>query len=290
MGSAFHHDEAVRQAALARLQAAAQSGRLQGGHVAWSENTCSVIGALTGTDDLQAWQDQLGLPAWLALVLEAAAGGRRDVTMVVETAAVLLNAIPLGADLDRQGSALIVRLLHDAARVLTPEGLSPALDGALTQVSALHARSMAGEDVTPAEWKTARRHATSLTDTLAEPASDQRHRAVARCVESAAWDPQRSRTAVLDTLRQWTEAYREKSMLDYGWTAASDAKVQAQLDSLHARYVVDAEEPKPNVFTLYEQYHDADAAALRAMLAFQRENHWTIAAMPAQFLEKYLSA
>ena len=50
MGSAFHHDEAVRQAALARLQAAAQAGRLQGGHVAWTVDKCSVVGAMTGTD------------------------------------------------------------------------------------------------------------------------------------------------------------------------------------------------------------------------------------------------
>jgi hypothetical protein len=289
MGSAFQHDEAVRQAALARLQAAAQAGRLQGGHVAWTADKCSVVGALIGTDALPAWEDQLGLPAWLALVLEAAAGGRREITTVVETAAVLLNAIALGADLERQGSALIVALLDDVARALAPAGLPRALQQALAQVTALHGRSVAGEVVAPAEWKAARRHATGLTDTLAAPAGDQRHRAVARCVESAAWDPQRSRTAVLDTLRQWSEAYREKSMLDYGWTAASDARVQAQLDSLHARYVADAAEPKPNVFTLYEQYHDADAAALRAMLAFQRENHWTIAALPAAFLEQFLS-
>lgn len=289
MGSAFLNDEAVRQAALARLAArAAEPAGIEAGHVAWSDSKRSVVGSLIASEDLDLWQTQLGLPAWLALVLEAAAGGQRDATGAVRLAAQVLNAIAPGADLDRQGSALILRLLDDSSRTIVGGQLEPALAEVLQDISALHRRALLGETVAPAAWKAARQRATRLSDALQEPQQyshqDPQQLAVARCIESAGWDPQRSRTAVLDTLRQWTDACRAKSLRDYGWSAASDAKVQAQLDSLHARYVVGAPEPQPNVFELYEEHHPEDAATLRAMLAWQRENYWQVAALQGDLL------
>lgn len=287
MGSAFQNDEAVRRAALARLAAcAAESAGIEAGHVAWSDSKRSVVGSLIASDDLDLWQTQLGLPAWLALVLEAAAGGRRGAAAAVQVATDVLNAIPLGADLERQGSALIVRLLDDSASVIAGGQLEPALAEVVQEISALHRRALLGQTVAPAEWKTARQRATRLTDAL----QDLQQIAVARCTESAAWDPQRSRTAVLDTLRQWTDARRDQGLRDYGWSAATDAKVQAQLDSLHARYVVGTPEPQPNVFTLYEEHHPEDAAALRAMLAWQRENYWQVAGMQGDLLLEFFRA
>jgi hypothetical protein len=286
MTTAFHNDAAVRQDALARLAAVADAGRLQAGHVAWSENKCSAVGALTGSDDLARWEAQLGLPAWFALVFEAAAAGARDAAGVVALCTEMLDAIAPGADLDREGSALILCLLDDAAALAGPAPLEPELAAVMETIVALHRRSLAGEQVEAAAWKAARRSATLLTDVLTAPLQ----KAVARCVESAAWDPLRSRTAALDTLREWRNAWRDKDLLDYGWAATQDAVVQAQLDSLHARYVVGVAEPAPNVFDLYEQHHAADAAALRAKMAFERANGWRLAGLAAPLVLGFLRA
>lgn len=284
MGNAFLNDETVRQAALANLAACADTGRLQAGHVAWSEAKCSAVGCLIDSDDLALWESKLGLPAWFALVFETAVGGGRDAAAAVAIGAGLLQAIPLGADLDRAGSGLILRVLDDAAAVMTPGGLEPALAVAMQQITDLHRRVLAGEQIAPADWKTARRSATSLTDTVQEPLQ----RAVARCVESAAWDPLRSRSAALDTLRQWRNAHRDKDVLAYGWGAERDAEVQAQLNALHERFVVNGTESKMNVFKLYEEHHPEDAAALRAKMAFERENQWRLAALAAPLLLAFL--
>jgi hypothetical protein len=286
MSQAFHNDVTVRSNALARLSAAIDAGRLNAGHVAWSEKKCSAVGALIESDDLDAWEATMGLPAWFALVLETAVGGMREPAQALALATDLLNAIPAGIDMDRVGSALIVHLLQDVAASIAPSPLSPELSAVMQEIISLHLESLAGEQVSPADWRTVRRMATSMTDNMVDPLEKE----VARCVESAAWDPLRSRTAVLDTLRQWNNAYRIKDGVNSGWGPAEDAIVQKQLDDINARYVVNAPEPKPNVFDLYEQHHPEDAAALRAHMAKQREDQWRLAGMAGPMLLTFLTA
>jgi hypothetical protein len=284
MSNAFLNDPAIRSDVLARLSACLAAGRLQAAHIKWSEDKCSAVGCMIESDDLALWEERLGLPAWFALVFEAAAGGMRDGDAVVALCTDMLNAIAPGADLDHDGSALILRVLADAVTVVGSVPLEPGLAASMDQITALHRRSMAGEDVAPADWKAARRSATAMTDAVQAPLQ----KAVARCVESAAWDPLRSRTAVLDTMREWRNAWRDKDATEYGWGPTKDAQVQAQLDALHANHVLNAAEPKPNVFALYEEHHPEDAAALRAKMAFERENGWRLAGLAGPMVLDFL--
>ena len=54
--------------------------------------------------------------------------------------------------------------------------------------------------------------------------------------------------------------------------------------------MVNAPDPKPNVFDLYEQHHPEDAAALRAHMAKQREDQWRLAGMAGPMLLAFLNA
>lgn len=199
----YRGEAAVKERTLERLRAAEKAGNFLARSVSWSGNKGSLVGVLLQGEDLGTWQDAMGLPTWLALALDdilvRAAVQDEGVRRGIE----LMNAIPVGVDLQSAGSRYVVELLEGEEHGLITLGPTAKLRDMLGTISALHRRRLAGEVVTPEQWRQRRREAVALANSMPKNSLDA---AIAASVEAAAWDPATSRTVVTDTLHAWTQA------------------------------------------------------------------------------------
>jgi hypothetical protein len=259
--SAFHSQAAVRQEALSRLGKHITASRLVAGSLMWDGVKGSIAGCLIECDDPAQWEERLGLARWIAYAIDAACG-RLNPLMILDEVTALLEAIPVGLDTGSLGSRLICKLIEAATARAAPQG---SLADALQTVVTLQQRCAQGEAISSVEWKQARRAALLANDasvpapvegqTLA-PAQAQL-RLVGNIVEAAAWDPNKSPSAVSEVLR--------------GWTPQDHQQVRQLLDAMNQQYVVPNPGTKRTVFDHLAEDHPEVDARLRRYMQFGRD-------------------
>lgn len=264
--SAFQANEAARAALLAAFSTQAASGCVIPRSLYWDGEKGSVVGCLMRSDDLAQWELQLGLPQWLAVTLDALCVQQPSVAAANQLAVQALNVINPGADLRPAGSLMILGVLE---QLITESRQPPSaqLQESLHAVGALHRRAASRISVAGAEWRAVRKAATTVTDL----STDDWEKSCATCIETAAWDPEKSSAVVFDTLRMWRNALTARAASEYGWDAASDASMQDLLNSIHLRYVRDAPAPQPNVFEMLAKYYPEEDARLRGKYLAEKD-------------------
>ncbi len=258
--SAFNADAALRDRLINRIQGKVERKELVFGHLSWDGTKGTMVGCLIESDDPSVWEKALGLPLWLALTIDSLCTNQPTVSHALNLGVAALQAIPMGSDLHAAGSALILRLLDE----LDPAGgaeLPDSLGNVLADVRSLHQRVLNGNAPEAGEWKTVRKAATAVTDTLTEPWE----RACATCAETACWSPQRSRAVVYDTIRVWQTALKGEAVRQYGWDDVADKAIRARFDELHGRYLKDKPDEKRSVFELLAEHHPAEDERVRGM-------------------------
>ena len=209
--SAYNGDAMLRATLTERLASHASGSRLKPGPIAWDGEKGSIIGCILESEDLSEWETGLGLPQWLAVLIDALAANQPSVEEAAALGIATLEAIPPGTDVRLAGSRIILAVLDDLESAGAVALAAPIADS-LEEVRALHLRCISGDVPASAEWRLARKAATAATDGAIGP----RQRAFARCIETAAWNPAQSRSAVFDTLRVWRNARCEQVLLDFG--------------------------------------------------------------------------
>lgn len=269
--NAYQSMPAVRDAAIERLRAHAADKQLAPGPLAWNGNKGSLVGCILESDDLTQWENQLGLPQWLATTADGMAAQQESVDAALTFGVELLSAIRPGADVSLAGSVVIVSALTDAGDFTARLAEVPAdLQQAASQVLALHRRLLEGDRAEPADWRAARRAATKLTD--AQPS--ELLKSYATCVETAAWDPLTSKSVVFDTLRVYSKAAIEKANADSGFTAEDDANIRAHLQLMwdtHLREKPELQEQGVTVFSLLAEHHPEIDERLRWKIRLDRD-------------------
>jgi dipeptidyl aminopeptidase/acylaminoacyl peptidase len=268
---AYHGNPACRDRVLERFERLRAAGTWVARPLHWNGSAGSVVGSLLQGEELERWENGLGLPKWLALLIDTVMVEAPEQQEGVLRAGGLLR-VAAATELGDAGSRCILALLDDA------HGLaSICADGPmctlLAHVLALHRQRSAGAAVAASVWRHTRQQALALTDTLPPGGL---HALVGGCIEAAAWDPALSRSAVSDTLRCWLRAMLAAAMEDYGWTDADNARIRALLETLHADAKAVAGEDAGSfidVFKLLEQHQPQEAARLRARLAHERAQH-----------------
>ncbi|ADX46191.1 hypothetical protein Acav_2279 [Paracidovorax avenae ATCC 19860] len=280
---AYHGDPQLRQQVIDQLQSLEKAGRWEHRPLYWNGEVGSFVGSLLQGDDLDRWEVDYGLPKWLALTIDSMVAAHSN--MGVSWGIHLLQGIPPGMPMDTMGSRILLELLkgktHGLNGLEAAAGLAEALEG----VVALHAARLAGQDIDNASWRKARREAVAQTNAQA-PGSVAA--SVGTCIESAAWDPMQSRSAVSDTLRGWMNARIAAGMAVYPWGKAEDEDMKRTLEALQAEDKAGREPGdtgSTNVFLLLEQKHPEKARRLRAFYRYQRSQYgkqWRRAALAMQ--------
>ncbi|GEM_PF-15293 len=280
---AYHGDPQLRQQVIDQLQSLEKAGRWEHRPLYWNGDVGSFVGSLLRGDDLDRWEADYGLPKWLALTIDSMVAANS--TLGVSWGIHLMQGIQPGMAMDTVGSRSLLELLKGKTLGLNgleaAAGLSEALDG----VAALHAARLAGQDIDNASWRKARREAVAQTNAQTPESVAA---SVGTCIESAAWDPMQSRSAVSDTLRGWMNAHIAANMALYPWGKADDEEMKQLLEALHAEDMVGREPGATdytNVFLLLEQKHPEKAKRLRAFYRYQRSQYgkqWRRAAVAMQ--------
>lgn len=270
---AYHSQPAVRDAALDRLRRHAADKQLAPGPLAWNGSKGSLVGCILESEDLAQWENELGLPQWLATTADGIAAQQATIDAALDFGVALLGAVRPGADVSPAASAVILDALDDAGSFAATLADVPAeLQQALAQVEGLHRRVLAGEQPAPAEWRAARRTATALTD--AQPS--ELLQALSTCAETAAWNPVTSKAVVFDTLRVYSRAAVQKANTQSGFTREDDDNIRRHLDEMwktHLAHQPHLQEQGITVFSLLEEHYPDVAATLRRKNRMERETH-----------------
>lgn len=218
-GIAFHGDPAVKAQALERLRS-----HIAGGSFvyfpAWEDGKANVIGAVVEADDTPAYADRLGYPLALADALPMFVNGFRPQTEAERFAIAWLDRTPVGADLTRVVSQLVLDLLGNES-LATLTARHPDVEQTRQAIMALHRRAIAGDEVDRKTWKAARMAAVGATDTLDEGSLDRR---AGQVVEGAAW-PSTMRTVLRDTLSGLGTLELHLALNAIGWTEEDESRV-----------------------------------------------------------------
>lgn len=265
--SAFHADDKLRHEAVDKLRACLADGKLKPGPLHWDADGGSVVGCILQDEDLSHWELRLGLPQWLAVTLDALCAQQPSETAAFDFAVAAIDAIAPGSDLGPAGSAVILAVF-DRIGAESPSRLPAGLTDALDSVRALHRRAADDEQVSPAEWRGARKSATALSDSLSE--TPKWEQSCATCIETAAWDAQRSPSVVFDTLRVWRGALMERAIAGFGWDQEADTAMGELLQSLYDEYVKDSPDPELTVFDMLAKHHPEQDKRLLAKYEVER--------------------
>jgi Spy/CpxP family protein refolding chaperone len=195
MGSiAFGGNPAVKQEALARLRSHIVAGTFLYGP-AWSEEGVNAIGAIVEADDTHKYSDMLGYPLALATALPSIINAIGPLDNAAQYAEVWLERTPLGADLSKVVSQVLVSVLEEpGVAALTTQHAT--VEASRSAVVALHRRVIEGNEPDRAEWKSVRMAAVAASDTVT---GSPLVRAAGAIVEAAAW-PGSMRTVLHDVL------------------------------------------------------------------------------------------
>jgi hypothetical protein len=264
----FHGDNTLKQAMLERFRAHLEAGRVTSTLNTWNGQSGSVIGCAIESDDLDVWSSTLGLPKWLALLIDAIAAAQGSPQAFALAGLPTLQAIPVGVDLDAAGSGFVLKLLADIAARREATSPDTALPSALATVTTLHTAVADGKSSDAAAWRAARRAAMAVADTFEEHSAG---RLLASVVEAAGWDIRSSPTVATDTMRAWVVAYGNYALVEFGWTPADEANVHVRLKEMHDRFLKDHPESTRTVFDHYAEQYPAEEERLRARIRTERE-------------------
>ncbi|MEJ8630421.1 hypothetical protein P0F65_12290 [Sphingomonas sp. I4] len=248
---AFHGDPAVKAQAQERLHRHVAAGTFVY-FPAWENGNANVIGAVVEADDTPLYAQTLGYPVALAETLPKFVndgfGEREDAAVFAEA---WLARTPVGADLSRIVSQLVVELFDDAELVETI-GVHPDLEHCRAGIVDLHRRSLAGEMPDRKAWKALRLKAVAATDAVGDAPLD---RQAGNVVEAAAW-PGTMRTVLRDTLTARSSFGLTRALAEVGWTMEKEGQVfrireQAEKDGYKAEFsglerllaILDADHP-----------------------------------------------
>jgi hypothetical protein len=258
---AFHGDPAVKVQAQERLHRHVAAGTFVY-FPAWENGNANVIGAVVEADDTPLYAETLGYPIALAETLPKFVNDafrQRDQAAVFAEA--WLARTPVGADLSRVVSQLVVELLDDAGLAATT-GRHPDLEKCRLGVIELHRRVLSGDVPDRKAWKTVRLAAVAATDALDEGSLD---RYAGNAVEAAAW-PGTMRTVLRDTLGACDTLRFRCALANVGWTMEKESQVfhireQAEKDGYKAEF-----SGLDRVFAILDADHPALAAGFRQRL------------------------
>lgn len=269
---AFGNDPACKDAVMENLRRLEAAGTWIYRPLFWDADAQagSMVGSLLRGDDLDQWQIQMGLPKWLALLIDGVWSGAPSRKEGVTAAIAIIQGVETGIDVTRVGSRFVMCLLSEAIEKVSGFGPRGEMGKLAADIAQLHRRCVEDGDVSAGEWRDVRRAATTVVKDLAPDSVDA---ALGACVEATAWDPRRSRTVVSDTLYYWLRARVALTLRDYGWTSADDSRIQLLLDTLNAQAVASAPDEQTNVFTLLERHHPEEATRLKARFAYERQQY-----------------
>lgn len=217
---AFHGDPAVKAQAQERMHRHVAAGTFVY-YPAWENGNANVIGAIVEADDTPLYAETLGYPVALAETLPKFVNdGFRERDEAAVFAETWLAHTPVGADLSRIVSQVVVELLDDAG-LAAVTGRHPDLDRCRLGIIDLHRRAIVGETPDRKAWKALRMAAVSATDGLGEVQLD---RQAGNIVEAAAW-PGTMRTVLRDTLNGRGSFDLTQSLAEIGWTMEMESQV-----------------------------------------------------------------
>jgi hypothetical protein len=216
---AFLGDPELKALALARLRSHIAAGTFVI-FPAWDDGKANVIGALIEADDKQAFADQYGYPIAFVTALEGIVNAFRFGPDSEGFVQALLERTPVGADLSRVVSQLLVNLL-DRPDIVALTTRDAEVERCRQAVVGLQQRAIAGEESDRKVWKSARLAAIAASDTVAD---DTALHMASLIVEAAAW-PTTMRTVLHDTLGACGRLESHQIMNAIGWTEADESRV-----------------------------------------------------------------
>lgn len=246
----FHGDPAVKAQALERLRYHIMVGSFVY-FPAWEDGKANVIGAVMEADDTPGYAEKLGYPVGLADTLPMFVNGFRPQAEAARFADAWLERTPVGADLTRIVSQLVLDLLANPGLVAMTERHTDVERGRRA-IMALHQRAIDGDESGRKTWKVARLAAIAATDAFEEETLDRR---AAQVIEAAAW-PGTMRTVLRDTLSALGTFELHLALSKIGWTQEDESRVfqireQAEKDGYKAEFagldrvlaILDADHP-----------------------------------------------
>lgn len=233
---AFQGDPAIKAQALARLNRHFDAGSFVF-YPAWENGVANVIGAVVESDDKQAYADRLGYPIAWVNALEGIVNAMRALPAAQAYARVLLERTPVGADLSKLISQLVLFILNQpeiAALTAAREDVEKARWAVLD----LHGQTIAGEVVDRKAWKAVRLAAVAASDAAVDDKAVQQ---ASQIVEAAAW-PSSMSSVLRDTLASYGQYETSTRMREIGWTDSDESRVfrirqQAEVDGRMAELV-----------------------------------------------------
>jgi len=205
----FQDNPALKRSLLQKAQAFQASDGWTTRPVYWDGKGGSLVGGLLGSEDLDQWTREFALPKWTALLLDMVAVMPPSAEEAKAAQISLLEALPVGVDLDQYGNLVLSRFLKETEKDLSFLPTNHPLRASLAGVMALHEVEMSGKSLKPSEWRKARSEAIAATDQAAPDSPEAKFGAV---IEAAAWDPRTSRSVVADTFRSWINARRDATV------------------------------------------------------------------------------
>lgn len=257
---AFHGDPAIKALALARLRHHIAAGSFVY-FPAWENEQANVIGAVVEADDTPAYAKKLGYPIALAEALPGLVNGFRPRDEAAAFAEAWLVRTPVGADLSRIVSRLVLFLLDDAglAAIISRH---PDLEQCRQTIMDLHRQTIDGDMPDRKVWKSVRMAAVAATDGIGEARLDRQAGSV---VEAAAW-PDTMRTVLRDTLNARGTLDLTRSLAEIDWTDEKESRVfklreQAEKDGYKAEF-----SGLERVFAILDGDHPTLASGFRQRL------------------------
>ena len=266
----FQNNAVLKQQMLERLEAVKENPEAWNpAVVSWADQKGSVIGHSLHSDDLSQWED-LGLPKWLAMMVDYFYVTAAQVSQGVETGIGLINSVPVGVNLAQTGSRIVLALCQDPALGILQRELHDTAAQAVALVIDAHQKILNGVEIKPAEWRQLRKQVLALTDQCDEESPEQ---LVCIFAEACAWDPILSRTAVSDSIRTWVRAVGAFEQAP-DWTKEQDTHVRALLQEQYN--LAKAKQPEGSqefidVFKLLEVSHPEDSLWLRRQIRWGHE-------------------
>ncbi|WP_454739955.1 hypothetical protein [Cupriavidus necator] len=260
MSTTFHGNPQLKAEILSKINNHAAAGTLIPTPFAWRDGKGSVVGCAIESDDLSLWVSNLGLPKFLALLIDAIATNQPSREQAIDAGRRSIDAIPVGADLEQVSGKFIVGLLQQTEAL-------PQLAALRQKAIALQQQLLDGMNVEPAQWREARREAMALSDGLA-PKS--REALLSQALEASLWNTASSPTAVSDMLRPWAALYGLRTLEEWGWTADDEANVHARLKEMHDRFFKDNPDSKGTVFQHYAKEYPQEEERLRERIKVER--------------------
>ncbi len=257
---AFHDDPAIKAQAQARLRHHVAAGSFVY-FPAWENGQANVIGAVVEADDTPAYAERLGYPIALAEALPGLVNGFLQRDEAAAFAEAWLARTPVGVDLSRIVSQLVLFLLDDAG-LAAITGRHLELEQCRQTIMALHRQAMDGDMPDRKAWKSVRMAAVAATDRIGDAPLDRQAGGV---VEAAAW-PGTMRTVLRDTLTARGTLDLTRSLAEIDWTDEKESRVfklreQAEKDGYKAEL-----SGLERVFAILDGDHPALARGFRQRL------------------------